>query len=204
MIATMRNLSSSSACRGFTLIEVLVTIVILAVGLLGLALLQTTSLSNQHEAYQRAQAMLLLEEMANRIRVNSVAARANEYPDGDQYGLLTEEDCTTKTVTAERDLCDWNTALAGSGVTLGGENVGSLVGARGCIEEIDGSVDDEHIIRLTIAWQGMTETTAPSSACGEDAFGNDGFRRVASIDTVLANLAFLPPIPTPTPTPTPP
>ncbi len=52
----MHMLRFPLASRGFTLIEVLVTIVILAVGLLGLALLQTTSLNNQLEAYQRAQA----------------------------------------------------------------------------------------------------------------------------------------------------
>ena len=202
----MRNVYSTSVSRGFTLIEVLITIVILAVGLLGLALLQTTSLSNQLEAYQRAQAMLLLEDMANRIRVNSAAARAGAYPDDDQYGLLTEEVCADETVTADRDLCDWNTALAGSGVTrdVDGDGVadqllGSLVGARGCIEEIDGSADDEHIIRLTIAWQGMSETVAPPSPCGDDQYGPDTQRRVASIDTVLANLAFVPPPPPPPP-----
>lgn len=198
--------------RGFTLIEVLITIVILAVGLLGLALMQTTSLSNQLEAYQRAQAMLLLEDMANRIRANSVAARDTDgvdagYPEDNQYGQLEEEDCYDPDIlddpavndTAERDLCYWNTALAGSGVwrDMNGngevdvdEKLGSLVGARGCIENIAGSLDGERIIRLTIAWQGLTETKAPSAACGKDAFGDDDFRRVASIDMVLANLAF--------------
>jgi len=172
------------------LIEVLVTIVILAIGLLGLALLQTTSLNNQLESYQRAQALLLLEDMANRVRVNSLAARAGAYPDGDQYGLLVEADCNLLTVAAARDLCEWNNALAGSGTKLlDDSNVGSLVGARACVENLAGSVDGERIVRLTIAWQGMAATVAPASACGEDAFGDDDFRRVASIDTVLANLA---------------
>jgi type IV pilus assembly protein PilV len=186
----MPDFHPSTASRGFTLIEVLITIVILAVGLLGLALMQMTSLSNQLESYQRAQAMLSLEDMANRLRVNSVAARAGDYPDGDQYGLLDEEDCTAKTVTAERDLCYWNTALAGSGITLAGTNVGGLVGARGCIENIDGSGDGDVIIRLTIAWQGTVATVAPASVCGTDAFGDDDkLRRVASVDVVLADLA---------------
>lgn len=208
----MINGVSRQSSRGFTLIEVLVTIVILAVGLLGLALMQTTSLSNQLETYQRAQAMLLLEDMANRIRANSVAARDTDgvdagYPEGDYGPPLPEEDCYDPVIlddamvndTAERDLCYWNTALAGSGVWRdvdgdgvvdADEKLGSLVGARGCIENIPGSVDGEFIIRLTIAWQGMTETKAPASDCGKDAFGDDDFRRVASIDMVLANLAF--------------
>lgn len=184
----MADRSHRQSSRGFTLLEVLVTIVILAVGLLGLALLQSTSLNNQLEAYQRAQALLLLEDMANRVRVNSLAARAGAYPDGDEYGLL-EEDCTGLTDAAERDLCDWNNAVAGSSVELDGRNLGSLIGARACVENLPGSADGELIVRLTIAWQGMAATAAPASACGADAYGDDAFRRVASVDTVLADLA---------------
>jgi type IV pilus assembly protein PilV len=178
--------------RGFTLLEVLVTIVILAVGLLGLALLQSTSLNNQLEAYQRAQAMLLLEDMSNRIRVNSVAARAGAYADGADLGLAPAEeaDCQAMTNAAARDLCQWGIALAGTTVKLGDTNVGGIVGARGCIENLAGSSDGELIVRLTIAWQGMSATAAPESGCGEGVFGDDDrFRRVATIDTVLADLA---------------
>ena len=176
--------------RGFTLIEVLVTLLIVAIGLLGLAGLQMTTLNNQFEAYQRAQAILSIEDMANRIRANSIAARAGAYTPGTQYGLLTVEDCTTKTVTAERDLCEWNIALAGTGVKLSGANLGSTVGARGCIENIAGTADGEVIVRVTIAWQGLAATVAPSSTCGQNAFGlDDSLRRTASVDAVLANLA---------------
>ena len=192
MISAMRYLSNKSRSRGFTLLEVLITIIILAVGLLGLALLQTNSLSNQLEAYQRAQAILLLEDMSNRIRVNSAAARAGAYADGSDYGLSPAEEADCLAITddaAARDLCLWEIALAGAATKLGDANVGSIVGARGCVENLAGSADGEHIVRLTIAWQGMTETVAPPSSCGEGEFGPDAQRRVASIDTVLANLA---------------
>ena len=62
---------------GFTLIEVLVTFFIMAIGLLGLAGLQLTTLQSQLEGYHRAQAILLVEDMANRVKVNAVAARGN-------------------------------------------------------------------------------------------------------------------------------
>ena len=52
----------SHSMRGVSLIEVLVTIVILAVGLLGLAGLQMRLQSSEVEAYQRTQASLLLED----------------------------------------------------------------------------------------------------------------------------------------------
>jgi len=178
---------------GFTLIEVLITIVILAVGLLGLAGLQVTSLNNQLESYQRAQALLLLEDMANRIRANADAARAGNYTVGDQYGLTGAVNCANPAFTiAQRDLCEWNIALAGSGVMLDTEAVGGVLGARGCIENIDGSDFGETNIRLTIAWQGMSPTKAPpdSIACGKDQYGDpDSYRRVARLDTVLADLS---------------
>lgn len=179
--------------RGFTLIEVLVTVVVLAIGLLGLASLQVTSLNNQLESYQRAQAVLLLEDMANRIRVNAAQAKIpGVYVEGDEYGLLPEWDCTDPALSvAERDRCEWNSALAGSGVTLEARDVGSVAGARGCLENIPGSTDGETIIRLTVAWQGMSKTKKPASACGEDQYGagdDDAYRRTASVQTVLANL----------------
>jgi len=179
-----------TAARGFTLIEVLITLVIVAIGLLGLAGLQLTSMNSQLESYQRAQALMLVEDMANRIRANAEEARAGAYPVGTEYGLATDDDCTILTVIAERDLCEWNDAVAGTGVVEDGRNLGSMVGARACIENIAGSTDGEAIIRLTMAWQGMVATAAPVSTCGIDAYGDDdAFRRTVSIDTVLANMA---------------
>lgn len=55
---------------GFSLIEVLVTIVILLIGLLGLAGLQGRALTSQMESYQRSQALILLKDMADRIDAN--------------------------------------------------------------------------------------------------------------------------------------
>ncbi|HEB95739.1 MAG TPA: type IV pilus modification protein PilV [Sedimenticola thiotaurini] len=57
---------------GFTLIEVLVTVLILAVGLLGLAGLQTVSIRNNHSAYLRSQAVQLAYDIADRVRANSL------------------------------------------------------------------------------------------------------------------------------------
>jgi type IV pilus assembly protein PilV len=178
---------------------VLVTILILAIGLLGLAGLQITTLNNQFEAYQRAQAVLLIEDMAGRIRVNSQRARVGDYALGSQYGTLTGSaytDCSTQTTTALRDLCDWNSALSGVGVALAGANIGGVVGARGCIESIANSADDERIIRVTVAWQGLYATAlpgvsgVPASTCGQGAFGiDDNFRRFVWVDVVLADLA---------------
>lgn len=57
--------------NGFTLIEVLVSMVIMAVGLLGLAGLQTLSLRDNQDAYLSSQATALAYEMSDRIRANA-------------------------------------------------------------------------------------------------------------------------------------
>lgn len=59
---------------GFTLIEVLIAMLVLAFGLLGLANLQATSLRNNQSAYNRSQATQLAYDMADRVRANPVDA----------------------------------------------------------------------------------------------------------------------------------
>lgn len=58
--------------RGFTLIEVLISMVILAIGLLGLAAMQGISLRDNQDAYYYQQATLLAYEMQDRIRANGL------------------------------------------------------------------------------------------------------------------------------------
>lgn len=56
--------------RGLTLLEILIAIVILAVGLLGVAGLQASALRNNHSAYLKSQATAMVMDMADRIRAN--------------------------------------------------------------------------------------------------------------------------------------
>lgn len=58
------------AGKGFSLVEVLVTILILSIGLLGLAKLQFWGVKHTGSAYYRTQATLLANEMVERIRAN--------------------------------------------------------------------------------------------------------------------------------------
>lgn len=74
-----KHINSNSNQRGISLIEVLVTVVILAFGLLGLAGLQMTGVRNNHTAYQRTQASSLTYEIMDRIRANPTGAGANNY-----------------------------------------------------------------------------------------------------------------------------
>jgi type IV pilus assembly protein PilV len=65
--------------RGMTLVEALVALVVLSVGLLGVAGLQMSSLRNNHNAHLRSQATALAYDIMDRMRANRVAARAGEY-----------------------------------------------------------------------------------------------------------------------------
>lgn len=56
--------------NGFTLLEVMIAMVIFAVGMLGLAGIQALSLEGSHSSYSRSQAILLASEMVDRMKAN--------------------------------------------------------------------------------------------------------------------------------------
>jgi type IV pilus assembly protein PilV len=74
-----RSSVTPADCRGLTLIEVLIALVILSIGLLGLAGLQTVSLQFNTSAYYRSQATALSYSLADRMRANRQGALANLY-----------------------------------------------------------------------------------------------------------------------------
>lgn len=176
---------------GTTLLEVLVTIVILASGLLGLAALQVTLVVAEAESYQRAQAILLVNDMVERITTNRSAAAS--YVSTAVYGVsdaTPPAQCATAPSTAvSRDLCDWSKSLQGAAErkTSGGTTtqVGGLGGGRGCIELVQAQdattgVCTPGIYRVTVAWQGSNKTTVPAVTCGSGLYGASGYRRAIS------------------------
>ncbi len=102
--------------HGFSLVEVLVTMVIMAVGLLGLAGLQVTSLRNTESAYQRTQASLLANDILDRMRANSTGVDSGDYNDIDTAAPLNATDCganvCTPTQMATYDDSDWHAQIA--------------------------------------------------------------------------------------------
>lgn len=169
------------------MIEILVSILILAFGLLGLAGMQLHVQTAEIESYQRAQALILVEDMAQRISTHRSTAAT--YATGNTYGTDDGEpsDCNGIALgTAARDLCEWSNALKGSTeTTSSGTKVGAMVDARGCVTEIQAAnpatgICTPGIYRVDVVWQGMNATTAPSVECGKDSYGNDAQRRAIS------------------------
>jgi type IV pilus assembly protein PilV len=107
--------------KGFTLIEVLIALVLLAGGLLGLAALQAKGLSNNQSAYNRSQATQLSYDIADRMRANSSAAAkylTTFMVPSAANAAANACSSTTNTCSpaqlAEKDLDDWSDDLAAS------------------------------------------------------------------------------------------
>ncbi len=73
------TINNSTKQSGFGMVEALVAIVVLSIGLLGLATLQTQGLRNTNSAYFRTQANMMAASMLDSMRANAVAARAGSY-----------------------------------------------------------------------------------------------------------------------------
>ena len=99
---------------GFSLVEVLVAVLILAVGLTGLAGLQIAGIRNNQTAYHRSVATQLAYDMADRIRSNQVGMVGGLYNKGTEgtSGSSCESGSCTPEQLAAYDLKRWNDELA--------------------------------------------------------------------------------------------
>ena len=192
----------SRLLAGFAMVEAMVTVVVVAFGLLGVAGLVSRSFVAEVEGTQRTQAVLLLQDLVTRIEANR--ANAASYVTGDSgitgYVTTVSGGVTTTAATvcdpmaplADRDRCEWGQLLAGANEQVDTRNAGVLVGAIGCVYEIDAF---NRIYAVSIAWQGMSAGAAPlvnanfpPNGCGLNRFGNENQRRVITTPLRLGTL----------------
>jgi type IV pilus assembly protein PilV len=177
----------AARCRGTSLIEVLVTLVILAFGLLGVAGLQSKIGVAEMESYQRAQALLALSQMTERMSANTAQAAAYVTAGTVGTGDNQPADCSGIAAGPNHDLCEWSNALKGASEQRSGASVGGMAGARGCITQLQAAnptlgVCTAGVYQVSIAWQGMVATATPALACGTGLYGaRDAFRRVIAV-----------------------
>jgi type IV pilus assembly protein PilV len=117
--------------RGVALLEVLIAVVILSIGLLGLASLQVNSLRFNHSAYLRSQATILAYDMADRMRANRRVALDGEY--NLAMGAAPAAGATVVAI----DLLEWRAQLAAQ-----------LPGGDGSID-VNAAND---MVTITVAW----------------------------------------------------
>lgn len=106
--------SKFSRSVGSTLIEVLVSLLVLSGGLLSMGGLQTISLKNNQSAYYRTQATVFANDMAERMRGNISAVDTGGY--NNVVGAATAACFTTAGCTpaqlAAQDIDDWEDQIA--------------------------------------------------------------------------------------------
>lgn len=103
---------------GLSLIEVLIAVLIMGVGLLGIAALQAVTLRNSQSAFDRTQATVLSYAILDAMRANLTAARANSY----NVGMTCTVPAAGSTLVS-RDLNVWVNSLK---QTMGDSACGSI------------------------------------------------------------------------------
>jgi type IV pilus assembly protein PilV len=98
--------------RGLTLVEILIALLILSIGLLGLAGLQTMSLKFNTSAYYRTQATALAYDFADRMRANRQEALAGFYNVSFQDPPPACDAAIVAGTVAQQDIAIWRNALA--------------------------------------------------------------------------------------------
>ena len=135
----------TSRQKGFGLIEILVALLILAIGLLGMASLQSTSLQQTTGSQTRTQAIFLAEDLVERVRANrpNRASYASAAPN--PATTCDTDFAITNGGVAADDLNEWRNALAcllpgGNGAVAVNGNVVTVDvtwDARGDVVDLD-------------------------------------------------------------------
>jgi type IV pilus assembly protein PilV len=133
--------------KGFTLIEILVALVVLSIGLLGVAALQLNSLRNNHSSAMRTQATFLAYDIIDRMRANRQDALDGLYVTnfGDE---ASEEDNV-----AAADIAAWKQNIASTLPAI--DNDGTAEVADGAI------VQNGNIFTVTIRWADWDDASGP-------------------------------------------
>ena len=147
-------LSCKNSSGGFTLIEILVSLLIQTIGIISFALLQVESLRATHNAMQRTKAIHFSNDMMERISANTLAV--SEYgtltgtsPASCSASLATPIDCTAVQI-ANYDIWQWNQALA--------NDTSGIVNGTGAITVTNAS--SPYNVDITISWNDRDETNS--------------------------------------------
>jgi type IV pilus assembly protein PilV len=178
---------------GLSLLEALIAIVVLSVGLLGVASLQGMSKAASYQSYQRTLATNLADGIIERIRMNPTAAASyhtglTSALGGGSISIEPSPDCESAvcsaTELAAHDKWEFEQIIDGAHITLAADSskVGGLLSPKGCIVFAAASgKTNTGKLTLIISWEGMTDSTdaatTAAEACGGTAENTDASRR---------------------------
>jgi type IV pilus assembly protein PilV len=194
--------NSSGATRattqGFTLIEVLVAFVVLAVGVIGIISLMIVSKNSLHQSTQRTRAITLADAMVERIRTNptQIAAYADytfDNPVGNGVAApavdCSKANCTPVQLAAY-DVWAWEQALLGESAVVDNDKASGLIEPKACItfDPEDGLIRSGRL-NVTVQWRGLdkSQDAVPEGgdACGGAQPGEDEYRRQVTVNTIV-------------------
>ena len=153
--------------QGFSIIEVLISVLVISIGLLGMAGLQTTGIQQSHNSYLKTQASMLAYDMADRMRSNLQGVAAGHYNSVDNGSLdlisneptcATTNACTASEIAAV-DIYQWTSA------DTGGSLASSLPSGHGMISNSGG------IFTITVLWD-ENRTGKTGTDCNGDPAEN--------------------------------
>ncbi len=199
---------------GFTLIEILVTMLILVLGLLGVIGMQTRASTTEFESYQRGQALSLARDMQARLLSSrgalagylntSVSSAKGTVYFGNGAGAANFTDAGGNCIApagdalsqAKYQACTWGIDLQGVAAKDASGAVGSMLGARGCIIQLNppqqNALADLYVV---VVWQGVGKGTEPfddspagKNNCASDANFDAGLRRGVSVRVLVPDL----------------
>jgi type IV pilus assembly protein PilV len=172
MMANVRNLNIRNL-GGFSLLELLVTLVILSVGLLGLGLMQTTGLGLTKSAYARTQAMMLASDIADRIRANEASAAsyvATTATTLAEPGCIAGVTCSGTDLAAS-DLSDWSNRVITELPGGKGQILDPTSAAVACAGNAATTVTNG-FMRVLVTWNEANGPTADVNRTGGQSGGD--------------------------------
>ena len=176
------------------MLEVMISVFIVLLGLLGLAGLIVRSNQAEMESYQRVQALMLVQDMVDRINANRKVAQC--YSKGTAGIQLGKDSTDTSPACAAgsdpqqqaraiADLVAWHNLLLGSAEVSGTSKIGAMIDARGCVNydataEV-GGVAGTGVYTVSVVWQGLATTFSSANTCAKgDYDAADQQRRVVT------------------------
>ncbi len=156
--------------RGASLIEVLVSLLLVSVGFLAATAVHWRLVASAEDSRQHADVLSLLEPITQAMQANRQQAAAYLT---DLQGIGVGTGCPVAGYSAaSRELAAWCAQLQ--------QTAQGLWGARGCVEALSAGR-----YRVTVAWRGFTATAAPPTSIGcaahvydDSACPDDRCRRV--------------------------
>lgn len=157
-------MQTKTSQHGFTLTEILIASLVLAIGMLGLAGLQLTSLRSNQSANYRTAATFLAYDMADRIRANPNEATKYvvDLGDGPVSGTNCEGNSCNTTAMANFDITSWKCSLGNyNDVTVCKDR-----GLRGILPQGNGNVvRNNRVYTVTVMWDDE-RLNPPNKECG--------------------------------------